>query len=112
MPGQATEVAADSACARQCLVAALHVLSRRNRALEAASADMHAVPVAVAQRVGQYLEAAAAGQVACVHAGELRELLDEFVDMQRVVRPPLAAWHMRLPCGSRPQRLRMHVMHV
>lgn len=100
MPGRAAEGAADSACTRHCLVAALHVLSRRHRALEAASADMHAVPVAVAQRVGQYLEAAAAGHVACVHAGDLRDMLDEFVDMQRVVRSPLATCHTRLLCHA------------
>lgn len=68
-------------------MAVLRVLSRRYRALEAADAGMRALPVAVALRVAAYLEAAAAGQVADVHAGGLRELVDEFIKMQRVVRP-------------------------
>eukprot|EP00892_Ulva_mutabilis_P004739 jgi/Ulvmu1/2637/UM014_0089.1 len=83
-PAQVAGSAAHAACMRQCLTAALHVLSRRYQALEAADAGMKAAPAAVAQRLAVYLEAAAAGHVASVHAGDLRELLEEFFDMQRV----------------------------
>lgn len=90
-PEQVAGSGPHAACMRQCLSSSLHVLSRRCQVLEAAGAGMKAAPLAVTRHLVRYVEAVADGKVASAHAGDLRELLEEFFDMQRMVRP--CSWH-------------------
>jgi hypothetical protein len=75
-------------CARQCLRGIMHMLAHRYQAMVAVDAGVKAAPCIAAQRFATFLEAVAAGNVASVHPQDLRELLEEFFDMQRVVRSP------------------------
>lgn len=72
-------------CARQCLCGIMHMLAHRYQAMVAVDTGVKAAPCVAAQRFATFLEAAAAGNVASVHPQDLRELLEEFFDMQRVV---------------------------
>lgn len=74
-----------AACARQCLCGIMHMLAHRYQAMVAADVAVKGAPCTTAQRFATFLEAAAAGKVASVHPQDLRELLEEFFDMQRVV---------------------------
>ena len=65
------------------------MLAHRYQAMVAVDASVKAAPCVAAQRFATFLEAAAAGNVASVHPQDLRELLEEFFDMQRVVCSPL-----------------------
>jgi hypothetical protein len=80
-----------AACARECLAAFMHMLSHRYQPLLAADAGIKAAPVEAMRRFAAFMEAAAAGHVAAVHPTDVRELLEEFFDMQRIVRAPSSA---------------------
>jgi hypothetical protein len=100
LDGCTAEQLADSAplatCARQCLFGIMHMLAHRYQAMVAVDAGVKAAPCIAAQRFAAFLEAAAAGHVAAMHPQHLRDLLEAFFDMQRVVccfcRMPHETW--------------------
>jgi hypothetical protein len=87
-------------CARQALAAAFHLTSRQFHTLNKRQPELKAVPAQIAKRLVAFLDVAAREELPLVPAWQMQELLEEFFDMQRLVR----AWTFdyMLPASTLP----------